>query len=94
MVRDQEVLTLVIYDVENDRVRGKIAKACKDFGMEHIQFSAFRGPLPAARRKDLFAKLSDLLGDQPGRVLMVPVCEKDADAMREIDNRGHAVKSG
>lgn len=93
-MRDQEVLTIVIYDVENDRIRGKIAKACKDFGLEHIQFSAFRGPLPAARRKDLFAKLADLLGDQQGRMLMVPVCEKDAAGVQEIENRGHAVKSG
>lgn len=34
---------LLIYDIENDRVRGKIADACIDYGLDRVQFSAFVG---------------------------------------------------
>lgn len=84
MVKAQEVLTLVIYDVEDDRIRLKIAKACRDYGLEHVQYSAFRGALSATLRKELFAKLKDALADRPGRILVVPLCEKDAEACQEV----------
>lgn len=83
-MRGQEVLTLVIYDVEDDRVRLRFAKACKDYGLEHIQYSAFRGPLGVTLRKELFVRLKDALADRPGRILVVPLCEKDAAACQEV----------
>jgi CRISPR-associated protein Cas2 len=84
VVRGQEVLTLVIYDVEDDRIRLRIAKSCKDYGLDHIQYSAFRGALSATLRKELFTKLKDALGDRPGRILVVPLCEKDTAACQEV----------
>ncbi len=86
MVRGQEVLTLVIYDVEDDRARLRMAKACKDYGLTHVQYSAFRGPLNGTLRKELFAKLKDALGEKHGRVLVVPLCEKDAEACLELSH--------
>lgn len=83
-MRGQEVLTLVIYDIEDDRIRFKIAKFCRDYGLEHIQYSAFRGALSGTHRKELFAKLKDALADRPGRILVVPLCEKDAEACQEL----------
>lgn len=84
-MRAQEVLTLVIYDVEDDRIRLRFAKACKDYGLEHIQYSAFRGQLSATLRKELFSKLRDALAERPGRILVVPLCEKDAEACQEVN---------
>jgi len=84
MVRGQEVLTLVIYDVESDRVRNRIAATCKDYGLAHVQYSAFRGPLSGALRREFFAKLKDMLGARPGRILVAPLCEKDAEACLEV----------
>ena len=40
-MRGQEVLTFVIYDVEDDRVRTRVSNTCKDYGLERIQYSAF-----------------------------------------------------
>lgn len=74
----------MIYDVEDDRVRLRIAKACRDYGLDHIQYSAFRGPLTATLRKELFARLKDSLAERPGRVLVVPLCEKDAEGCLEL----------
>jgi len=36
-----EVSVVLIYDIENDRLRTRIADACMDYGLERIQFSAF-----------------------------------------------------
>ncbi|MFZ5591101.1 MAG: CRISPR-associated endonuclease Cas2 [Bacillota bacterium] len=44
--------TFVIYDIEEDRVRNKILEACKDYGLEHVQYSAFFGELGHNRGKN------------------------------------------
>ena len=84
-MRGQEAVTLVIYDVEDDRIRLRISKVCRDYGLDHIQYSAFRGPLGVTLRKELFAKLKDALGERPGRVLVAPLCEKDVEASQELN---------
>lgn len=84
-MRGQELQTLVIYDVEDDRARLRIAKACRDYGLEHIQYSAYRGPLGITLRKELFGKLKDILAERPGRILVVPLCDKDAEASQELN---------
>ncbi len=83
-MRGQEVVTLVIYDVEDDRIRSRIAKACKDYGLEHVQYSAYRGLLCSTLRKELFVRLKDILAQRPGRILLAPLCEKDAEACLEV----------
>jgi CRISPR-associated protein Cas2 len=86
VVRGQELGTFVIYDIEDDRVRGRVANACKDYGLERIQYSAFSGLLDATRRGELAARLGDTLGRDVGRILLLAVCEKDARAKREFIN--------
>jgi len=86
MVKGSETWTIVIYDIESDRTRVRVANICKDYGLEHIQYSAFRGPLNSTKRNELFTRLADQLGKQPGRILVVPVCEADVELTREIDN--------
>ena len=85
-MRGQQVLTFVVYDIEDDRVRGQVANACKDYGLTRFQYSAFCGTLDASRRAELAARLGDTLGQDMGRILLLPVCEKDAAAKREFVN--------
>jgi CRISPR-associated protein Cas2 len=79
-----ELDTYVVYDIEDDRIRYRIASACKDYGLERIQFSAFLGPLNANKREELFLRLKRMLGEKPGKVLVIPICEKDQKARRAI----------
>jgi CRISPR-associated protein Cas2 len=76
-----------VYDIEDDRIRLRIANACKDYGLERVQYSAFSGSLDSSSRSELFARLSDTLGQEIGKVLVLSVCEKDAQAKREIVNQ-------
>lgn len=85
-MRGQTLLTFVVYDIVDDRIRGRIANACKDYGLERMQYSAFRGSLDATRRGELFTRLADELGRDAGRILVLPVCEKDAQTLREVVN--------
>lgn len=85
-MRAQELLTFVVYDIQDDRIRLRIANICKDYGLSHIQYSAFCGLLDSNRRGELFAKLSDTLGSAIGKILVVPVCEKDVQARRMVVN--------
>lgn len=89
-MREQELRTIVIYDIESDRIRGRVAAACRDLGLDPIQYSAFSGMLNATVRKQLFARLSDVLGKEAGRILMITLCENDAAAMRQVSNIGVA----
>lgn len=89
-MRGQKLLTFVIYDIEDDRVRGRVANACKDYGLERVQYSAFRGSLDASRRGELSARLADTLGHDVGKILVIPVCEKDAGAQRQFVNEPQA----
>lgn len=89
-MRGQELLTFVIYDIVDDLVRGRVANACKDYGLERIQYSAFSGSLDASRRAALATRLADTLGKEIGRILVLPVCEKDVHAKRELVNEPQA----
>jgi CRISPR-associated protein Cas2 len=89
-VRGQELLTFVVYDIGDDRVRSRVANACKDYGLERVQYSAFSGSLDASRRGELAARLADTLGRDVGKILILPVCEKDAHAKREFVNESRA----
>ena len=88
MVRGQELLTFVVYDVQDDRTRLRVANVCKDFGLNHIQYSAFCGYLDGTHRGELFARLSGTLGSEVGKILMVPVCEKDVQLRQMVENEG------
>jgi len=73
----EELRTLVIYDIENDRIRLRISETCLDYGLARIQFSAFLGTLNRNKREELFLKLSSILDDNAGKILLQPICHKD-----------------
>ena len=80
-----EVSVVLIYDIENDRLRARIADACMDYGLERIQFSAFFGKLNRNRRQELALRLRNELGNESGRIRIIPVCEQDLKDMWVLD---------
>lgn len=72
-----EVSLVLIYDIENDRLRTRAADICFDYGLERIQFSAFFGRLNRNRRQELALKLRNEVGAESARIRMIPVCEED-----------------
>ncbi|MBC7345257.1 MAG: CRISPR-associated endonuclease Cas2 [Clostridia bacterium] len=76
--------TLVVYDIPDDRVRTKVFEACKDYGLSHIQYSAFFGELNHNRRQELYQRLRRVLGQNEGKILICPICDKDIALMLEV----------
>jgi len=84
--RPGEVAVYVFYDIEDDRIRSRIARVCKDYGLERTQFSGFVGYLSKNKREEMGIRLRDLLEKKNGKILIQPVCEKDFKALREFIN--------
>ena len=80
-----EVSLVLIYDIEDDRLRTRVADVCMDYGLERIQFSAFFGKLNRNRRQELALKVKNELGGENGRVRIIPVCEEDLKDMWVLD---------
>jgi CRISPR-associated protein Cas2 len=80
-----EVSLVLIYDIENDRIRTRAADVCLDYGLERIQFSAFFGKLNRNRRQELSLRLQRELGTESGRIRIIPICENDLKDMWVFD---------
>jgi CRISPR-associated protein Cas2 len=87
MVKPAESFCLVVYDVADDAIRNKFSEACLDYGLERFQMSAFWGALTASRRKELFVRLSELLGKAPGRILVQPIGSEDLERRHVLHQR-------
>lgn len=88
-----ETHTLVVYDIENDRIRTRIGNICLDFGMLRFQKSTFWGKLNSNRRKELYYKLKDSLKDSPGRILIQPISIDDVEQRFVIANEKQEEKN-
>jgi CRISPR-associated protein Cas2 len=80
-----EVSLVLIYDVEDDRLRTKVSEICLDYGLERVQFSAFFGKLARNRRQELALKLANAVGNESARIRIVPVCEDDLKDMWTLE---------
>jgi CRISPR-associated protein Cas2 len=90
----EELRTLVIYDIEDDRIRLKISDTCLDYGLTRIQFSAFLGALNRNKREELFLRLVSILGDNAGKLLLQPICHKDVqDTLRKENGKAEEAET-
>lgn len=80
-----EVSLVLIYDIEDDKVRTRASDICLDYGLERIQYSAFFGKLNRNRRQELSLKLRNEIGKKSARIRIIPVCENDLKDMWLLD---------
>lgn len=67
---------LLVYDIEEDRRRTKIADACLDYGLDRIQYSAFSGLLSRTHQEELMLKIGHLLDETPGKIHLYAIDDK------------------
>ena len=80
-----EISLVLIYDIEEDGLRNRVADICLDYGLERIQFSAFFGRLNRNRRQELSLRVQGEVGNRSARVRVIPVCEEDLKDMWVFD---------
>jgi CRISPR-associated protein Cas2 len=68
---------LLVYDIPDDRKRGKVADACLDYGLDRIQYSSFTGDLLPTHQDELMLKIRRILGRKPCNVQLFPLCAED-----------------
>jgi CRISPR-associated protein Cas2 len=71
------VLVWIIYDIVEDKVRSRLAKTCKQYGLERVQKSAFLGKLESNRFDELSEKCRGLIDKDVDSVYLFPFCQED-----------------
>ncbi len=67
---------LLVYDIVNDRQRGKVADACLDYGLDRIQYSAFSGLLSRTHQEELMLRIQNIIGDGSASIHLYPIDDK------------------
>lgn len=70
-------LVWIIYDIADDRMRGKVSKACKNKGLYRVQKSAFLGTLNRNQIDELKIICEDIVDTEVDSVYIFPMCEED-----------------
>jgi CRISPR-associated protein Cas2 len=77
------MLTWVIYDISDNRLRLRVSEKCKDYGLERLQKSAFLGELDRNSAEMLAVEVQGILDDEAGDekdcVFILPMCNSCMD---------------
>ncbi len=55
------MIAWVLYDIEDDKVRSKVAKLCKQAGLYRLQFSVFLGTIENNQKDTLELQIEELI---------------------------------
>lgn len=67
------MITWVLYDIEDDKARTKIAKTCKQAGLYRVQLSCFLGTLDKAQLDTLQLQIEALINEDIDKVYIFPM---------------------
>lgn len=76
-MKGTDTLVWVIYDITNNKVRGKVAKLSKEAGLYRVQKSVFLGTIERNRLDELRMQIEDLMDEETDSVYIFPMCEPD-----------------
>ncbi len=63
----------VLYDIENDKARNKVARYCKQAGLYRVQYSVFLGSLEADRKDALELQIEAEINIEKDKVYIFPM---------------------
>jgi len=78
------MLTWVIYDIQNNKVRNKVAKTCLGIGIYRVQKSVFLGDLNLNRIDELSLQIKNLVDEEKDSVYIFPMCKDDFNKVKLI----------
>ena len=67
----------VLYDIENDKARGKVAKYCKQAGLYRVQYSCFLGSIDVSRKDQLALQIEEQIDLGKDKVYIFPMSKKE-----------------
>lgn len=69
------MLYWLIYDINENKIRSKIASKCKNYGLFRVQKSSFIGNLSKNRAEMLFLEIKELKLKPDDCIFMLPTCK-------------------
>ena len=67
------MITWVLYDIENDRARNRVARFCRQAGLHRVQLSCFLGTLDAPELDTLQLRLEAEINPDVDKVYIFPM---------------------
>jgi CRISPR-associated protein Cas2 len=67
----------VLYDIEKDKARTKIAKLCKQAGLYRVQYSVFLGKISESEKDALELDIQDLMNEEKDSVYIFPMSKNE-----------------
>lgn len=67
----------VLYDIENDRARTKVAKYCKQAGLYRVQYSCFLGTVTANDKDTLELQIEAEINAEKDKVYIFPMSKNE-----------------
>jgi CRISPR-associated protein Cas2 len=67
----------VLYDIENDRARNRVAKFCKQSGLHRVQYSCFLGMMDAHEKDTLQLRIEDEINTDTDKVYIFPMSKSE-----------------
>lgn len=74
------MIAWVLYDIEDDKIRNKIAKLCKQTGLYRVQFSVFLGTLDKNQKDTLELQIEELIDKEKDSVYIFPMSKNELQA--------------
>ena len=71
------MITWVMYDIKNDKVRTKVAKFCKQAGLYRVQYSVFLGTLEANDKDSLELQIEEIIDETKDSVYIFPMSKNE-----------------
>ncbi len=67
------MISWILYDIENDKARTKIAKCCKQAGLYRVQLSCFLGTIDKHDLDILKLQIEELINEDVDKVYIFPM---------------------
>ena len=74
------MIAWVLYDIEDDKRRTKVAKVCKQAGLYRVQFSVFLGTLESNQKDTLQLEIEELIDADKDSVYIFPMSKNELQA--------------
>ncbi len=71
------MITWVLYDIEKDRARNRVAKYCKQAGLYRVQYSVFLGTLDAHEKDKLELQIQPEIDEATDKVYIFPMSKNE-----------------
>jgi CRISPR-associated protein Cas2 len=74
------MIAWVLYDIEQDRARNRVAKYCKQAGLCRVQYSVFLGTLNENEKDSLELQIEDEINPNKDKVYIFPMSKSELRA--------------